>query len=212
MNCDTAFDLMTDVETARSSALARHLEMCPRCRQMQDTLAPALDFLSRDSHDEQSREFPAMIAEFRGGDRLPVVTIEALKIAEQAAAGLVAKGETRRVRVQRLTARGLRYAAVFAAGVFLAATLFAHRDHPLPIEGPVDGRCTRSDADRNEIGRSTLEIRRLALSCAVCHDAVSHPATSRQSRLTDEFDWLRPLLAGETLLALCERAISMRRA
>ncbi len=46
MNCDTAFDLMTDAEGAASLALANHLAGCPRCRQMQETLAPALVFLS----------------------------------------------------------------------------------------------------------------------------------------------------------------------
>src|SRR5579872_6815601 len=34
MNCDTAFDLMTDAGAFRSTALMAHLESCPRCRQM----------------------------------------------------------------------------------------------------------------------------------------------------------------------------------
>ena len=46
MNCDTAFDLLTDPNGSRSSALAEHFETCARCRHMQQTLAPALDFLA----------------------------------------------------------------------------------------------------------------------------------------------------------------------
>ena len=45
MNCDTAFDLMTDAGGCQSAALALHLRGCPRCRQMQETLAPALGFV-----------------------------------------------------------------------------------------------------------------------------------------------------------------------
>ncbi len=55
MNCDTAFDLMTDAEGAGSLALANHLAGCPRCRQMQETLAPALEFLNPQELDPKHR-------------------------------------------------------------------------------------------------------------------------------------------------------------
>ncbi len=210
MNCDTAFDLMTDPQTAGSSALARHLETCPRCRQMQETLAPALDFLSGASRDDVSCEFSTTTGESRAGERQPVVTVEALKIAEQTAKVLAAQCETPRVRAQRLAVRGVRYSAAFAAGVFLAVTFFMDRGPAAPTTAPVEGQCTRSEADRHDIERSAAEIRRLALSCTVCHGAVSHSAADRrstllQSRPQDGLDWLRAFLADEALLALCDR-------
>ena len=43
MNCDQAFDCLTDSRRRHSAELERHLANCPRCRQMHDTLEPALD-------------------------------------------------------------------------------------------------------------------------------------------------------------------------
>jgi hypothetical protein len=42
MNCDQAFDAMTDPNGPDSAELRRHLSGCPRCRQMYETLEPAL--------------------------------------------------------------------------------------------------------------------------------------------------------------------------
>lgn len=208
MNCDMAFDLMTDAKTAGSSALARHLESCPRCRQMQETLAPALSLLSQDAPVDPSPEYPSAAGEAGVRARQPMVTVEALKIAEQAATRLTAPFETPHVRLKRLAGRSIRYAAAFAGGLLLAVTVFATRDAEVPNEE----NCTRRDAGRNDIERSAAEIRALALSCAACHDA-SHPmierrSTSLEPRRAREFDWVRPLLAGETLLALCEHPVS----
>lgn len=46
MDCDEAFQLMTDPRGAQSPALQWHLQGCPRCRQMLETLAPALKYES----------------------------------------------------------------------------------------------------------------------------------------------------------------------
>lgn len=42
MNCDHAFDLMTDPVLDDCAELHAHLDGCPRCRQMYETLSPAL--------------------------------------------------------------------------------------------------------------------------------------------------------------------------
>jgi hypothetical protein len=43
MNCDQAFDALTDQSQRDSDALILHLDSCPRCRDMADMLDPALD-------------------------------------------------------------------------------------------------------------------------------------------------------------------------
>lgn len=48
MNCDQAFDAITDPTGAESAALREHLARCPRCREMRETLSPALDALYED--------------------------------------------------------------------------------------------------------------------------------------------------------------------
>ena len=181
MNCDTAFDLMTNPEAARSSALARHLEQCPRCRQMQDTLAPALGLLSGSVGNEPSWESGDSLREdVSEAGRRPIVTGDALQIAEQAATGLAARFETRRERVQRHIASSLRYVAVFAAGLLLAFACFGPRDAAPAFED----RCTRGEAGRTDLVRSAGEIRKLALSCTSCHNVERHSSSERRSRST----------------------------
>ncbi|MDA1162805.1 MAG: hypothetical protein O3B13_06870 [Planctomycetota bacterium] len=43
MNCDQAFEFLTDTRARGSESLIRHLEECPRCRDMAELLDPALD-------------------------------------------------------------------------------------------------------------------------------------------------------------------------
>ena len=95
MNCDTAFDLMTDPHGSRSGALAEHFGTCPRCRRMQETLAPALEFLADDpALSWANRESTHSAA---GGQ--PIVTAEAVQLARQAATNLASRAELPRVRV-----------------------------------------------------------------------------------------------------------------
>jgi hypothetical protein len=42
MNCDEAFDCLTDPLHSSRAELEWHLSQCPRCRQMEETLRPAL--------------------------------------------------------------------------------------------------------------------------------------------------------------------------
>lgn len=42
MNCDEAFDLLTDLDLRHTPELRRHLDQCSRCRDMAETLSPIL--------------------------------------------------------------------------------------------------------------------------------------------------------------------------
>ena len=77
MNCDEAFDRMTLPGAAADASLDRHLSHCSRCRAMQETLSPAIDWLlPADDLDD-------------GETRRPIfLTKEALQIAERAARGM----------------------------------------------------------------------------------------------------------------------------
>lgn len=55
MNCDQAFDALTDNNLRGSNELIQHLDGCPRCRDMADMLDPALDLF--DDVLEASGEF-----------------------------------------------------------------------------------------------------------------------------------------------------------
>jgi cytochrome c553 len=202
MNCDTAFDLLTDPDGSRSLVLARHLDDCPRCRQMQETLAPALEFLTAGGMSGAGYELAAALGEATDSvARQPFVTVEALDVARQAAAELTERAEIPRVRRQQLAAQSLRYAAVFAAGVIVAVALFEMNERAAPIEK----QCTRAQAALDDRERPAAEIRALVHSCAACHDAPGelpeHRSTSLKLGRAGEYDWLELILREETLLA-----------
>jgi len=203
MNCDTAFDLMTDAEGSRSAALARHLDDCPRCRQMQATLAPALDFLVETHPADGARE-PGVphSATASAGRRQPIVTAEALRIAQQTAIALRTRTESPRDRMQRLAGRTLQYSAVFAAGLLVALMLFEIRHET----GPAERECTRYAAAMRNPQRTSTEIEALQLSCARCHNPPEsqreeRPSRIHSSRRADEL-LLERLLGQETLVAV----------
>jgi hypothetical protein len=204
MNCDTAFDLMTDAHGSRSGALAQHFETCTRCRQMQETLAPALDFLT---HDAPSPEFSTLSGDgptSESGGRQPFVTVESLQIAQQAASRLAAQADLPRGRRQRLASRFTGYAAAFAAGLFLAFVLIPQRDAGKPIP---TRQCTRQAAAGQDNSRSADTIQNLAQSCAVCHAASPAAAHDKQtssfrpelfrSEQANTWDWLAPFFRDE---------------
>lgn len=200
MNCDTAFDLMTDANGSRSGALAQHFETCARCRQMQETLAPALDFLM---HDDPSHGFStgsADSASSEAGGRQPFVTVDSVRIAQQAAGRLAAQADVPSVRRQRLAGQLTRYAAVFAAGLLLAFVLVNERDRAT-IPAGATGQCRRQEAAVEPSGRSSEATQSLVQSCTVCHTAAPVPAhdkkTSFRSERANTWDWLAPFFREE---------------
>ncbi len=208
MNCDLAFELMTDAEGCQSTALARHFDHCPRCRHMQETLAPALDLLGPNSlgRSESDLSFPIdemTSASLRSGQ--PFVTIEAVRIAQQIATELTMQTGTPRDRLRRGAGKILGYAAVFAAGLLLATLLFERR---APTASPGD-ECQRGGASREGWERTTGEIRALALSCVACHDGpqnrVENRSTSLEQQRFSPWNWLAPALADRGLLAELNR-------
>jgi hypothetical protein len=205
MNCDTAFDLIIDADGSRRLALARHLDNCPRCRQMQETLAPALEFLAPSEDDDDGALTSTAFTAGGAGSQPSFVTTEALQIAQQAATRLKSQVESPLVRLQRVVGKSLRYAAVFSAGLLLAFTLFDMR----PGRVSDNEKCTRQEAARDDAQRTRAEVRALTLSCAVCHDApetpVEHHSSSLESRLTDDWVWLQQVLRSETLVADSDR-------
>lgn len=191
MNCDTAFDLMTDANGSRSGALARHFETCTRCRQMQETLAPALEFLAQ---DESSQNYSIVSGDNSPSDsagRQPFVTVESVSIAQQAASRLAAQAELPQIRRRRLVGQAVRYAAVFAAGLLLALAFIPERDR----ETINRGQCTRQEGGSEASGRSAAAIQALAQSCAVCHPSAPAPAKDKTTSLfrserATSWDWL----------------------
>jgi len=54
MNCDEAFDRLTEASGASDDSLQTHLAECPRCRDMAEVLRPALDLIQSPDGDSSS--------------------------------------------------------------------------------------------------------------------------------------------------------------
>lgn len=82
MNCNDAFESLTSPDAATDAELQRHLAECRRCRAMQETLSPALEWLSVSPSRPESAGDP-------GEHRTVFLTDEAVQVAERAARRLV---------------------------------------------------------------------------------------------------------------------------
>jgi len=174
MNCDQAFERLTDPQLNGDSELQDHLDRCPRCRDMAEILEPALRFVTGDGSQEWSTsawEFPTKLAE---KTEQPFLTEQAVRVAENAATSLLAR-KSRHRRAQRN-----RWLALLVLAPMVALALFlAEPDnsrmpqsmgyHP---SGPALGPCTRASAamaataDDEDREISAYEVVR---ACNVCH-------------------------------------------
>ena len=90
MNCDDVFDALTDPALSQMAALDAHLAHCPRCRQLQQVLEPARSLLC----GELPAELPGLdeSADKASFSKMPapVLSVEAVGLAEMIAAQLTA--------------------------------------------------------------------------------------------------------------------------
>jgi len=110
MNCDQAFDYLTDSRLRQSRKLKRHLARCARCRDMLQTLEPALDLFDSLAIEPTFDDL--------GHDAETPVGAETVRIAQQTAARLDG-GRTRRISPRWLSAVRLAAAGVLGAAIVL---------------------------------------------------------------------------------------------
>ncbi|OYW20190.1 MAG: hypothetical protein B7Z55_07650 [Planctomycetales bacterium 12-60-4] len=162
MNCDEAFDALTDLQRADSSALAEHLAGCPRCRQMRETLSPALEWLHTDAD-----KFGSDVSWSSGSATSPLLTAQALRIAEQVSRDLPRRRSSG-ARLRQL----VTIAAVAIAGIAVGA---------LGIDGGHDQPSSPTIGDETMLtaclwttpglrdGLPDASARGVVVSCVMCH-------------------------------------------
>lgn len=180
MNCDQAFDQLTNPRLTQRDALERHLQNCPRCRQMQETLEPALACFNEDGQ-AAAESFAGMSPNIEGVSGLRStawsqarVSPEAVAAAESAAARLAASPASFRVRARQYFAGAVRYAAVFVLGSLMAWSIGSvnhssaeHGMTTLPTVGTVP--CIRKEVASANSRAASSDARSVVLSCNVCH-------------------------------------------
>lgn len=119
MNCDEAFEYMTDPVLGDSSELKWHLDLCPRCRQMREVLAPALDLLAPSTVDNEDGDSTVYLPSEGsvGNFRDIFLSTESLAVAEQAAESLARQKQTE----QPAPARRFRWGQLVAVCAMVAA-------------------------------------------------------------------------------------------
>jgi hypothetical protein len=162
MNCDQAFDLMTDPSRDDSPQLHAHLDGCPRCRQMYETLSPALGLFDAATHEE-----------LRGAESdLRATSVE---LAERVAVRL-SHSPTLPKRSRRIGHLRMALGCLMAGGLgFLAAALWT----PLRTASPEAVRSAEGCTWVHRGPATDQPAGSVVVSCVKCH--VSSADSQRQS-------------------------------
>lgn len=182
MNCDEAFDALTHPDSHDDSALKWHLEMCPRCREMQTVLAPALGLFSGETELQAEGPGTRQVSHRLAGRfpeenndspaREPFLTPEAVRLAEETANALKRAPRRRRSSPQRWVAVGLiGVLAIF--GLFFGMPDSTGRRTDRQQTSPVilADQClwTHRNTDRPARTAEEPSSRSVVLSCVACH-------------------------------------------
>ena len=162
MNCDQAFDVLTDPERRLDQELERHLDACPRCRQMQAVLEPALALFEE--------PLPATPAHSSFAAQAPLLSAETVRLAEREAAVLRRRATSGRFTRTGVIATLAASAALFAMGALTALGLGTAPERTVdstpPQPAAVAEQCLWSLQEREEESGSA---RAVVLSCVSCH-------------------------------------------
>jgi hypothetical protein len=171
MKCDDAFERMTSVTSAEDPALARHLARCPRCRQMHETLSPALHWFADEASATREQ------SPWEHASTGPVLTTEAVRLAEEVAWTLPRR---------RTWSTTWRKAAAILVVACLGVTVGALGIRPSTEESPelpaavVPPLCAWQSPELRATwaGRPSRDV---VASCVLCHvpqdPGLSRPAT-----------------------------------
>lgn len=159
MNCDQAFERLTDDEAANDAELALHLRDCPRCRAMQLTLSPVMEWLRED----HATAFPSG-NEWRDSSST-LLTEESVAVAMEIAQRLPKTGSHMVMR------RALGLALMMTFGIALGVFVFGERQRPAPevdarVTPPTTVVCLWTQRDGETALRSAASV---VDSCIACH-------------------------------------------
>lgn len=161
MNCDEAFDRMTSPGAPDDSALRHHLNGCRRCRDMQETLSPAIEWLT--VADEPSAQ--AERARFLTEDAVQVAERAAHRLGTRSAASAPRRVDWRKPRSWWIAA-GM--GAAFLLAVALPSSHQPARPAPLRSLASPTSDCLWTLA-ANDLRRTQPVAEQLIAACAACH-------------------------------------------
>lgn len=176
MNCDQAFESLTDPVRNGDAELQDHLDHCPRCRDMAVILEPALGFVNNSGEGTWAPspwEFAVPSSEQTSP---PFLSDQAVRVAEDAATRLLANHHRER-RAQRN-----RWLALTILAPIVAMALYLTKPEPhraragvdYSPSGPALGVCTRSSiaaaaAEVDDAPNREASAYEVVMACNACH-------------------------------------------
>jgi hypothetical protein len=177
MNCDLAFDCLTDSARRDCAELAKHLARCPRCRDMAEALEPAIDLLSEVSAHESASADASSFAGAGGSVEPEGKLIEPRRQASPLNGRLTAPvrpsnepawpnapwhTESQRRLQRRLVTWQILAGIAGLTCVLTAVTQLRHSDQQALAALPTNTECRR--AEPTEASASTV-----VAGCVACH-------------------------------------------
>ncbi len=165
MNCDEAFDRLTAPRDTEDALLDAHLADCARCRAMQETLSPAINWLTAENDLPGDWEQAASAPSWH-------LTAEAVRLAEQTCRRLQTE-LTPTVRPVGFLRRHERWWMLGAVSLltFFAVCLPPERaaDNTPPTTRVPEAAGCLWQTDFHREGLAQVSARQVIASCAACH-------------------------------------------
>jgi hypothetical protein len=169
MNCDQAFDSLTDPLRRNSDELRQHLQACPRCRQMEETLQPALELFGAVAGESADSE--------ESGSKPPwdsVPSPQAVQVAQSTAQELASRVSPSHTSRQARWKQALALAAVLLIGAMTTVGIDAFLGNAgapgIGIGARQTGAgCTWQTRNADADGEREADSRGVVLSCVACH-------------------------------------------
>lgn len=156
LNCDQTFDCLTDPIHRHSEDVERHLESCPRCRDMADILEPALDLFD-ESLDNGIWDLPLSSGEYG---------LEQQPLADRAPTGAASRPWSSQLpRRRRVRDEGLTVAVFLVLVASLAAALVNvgnHDESAAAVAITLPANCQRTEATESAADN-------VIAGCVACH-------------------------------------------
>lgn len=182
MNCDEAFDALTDAENCPCDDLLQHLQDCARCREMREVLSPALALFPA------SFDASAQFAEELDSDaayeplRQKFLSLEAVQIARETAQRLRVSERLPEPISTRRDYKWLALQVAVAAATSAAVALLFALGFTSPGTKPRGTPGSSATAqiclwrDRSGLDRQDALPESIVSSCVACH---LHKSASR---------------------------------
>ena len=243
MNCDQAFDVMTHPRrpeplSAAAIELKQHLQFCPRCRQMQEVLAPALDSLHDSPSPFEKDEFTGPSESFLPATEYQSKPIsmraeEVIRIADEAARRLQspspAKGPhilpKQRSRAFPVVTMIALFACAMMGGRIAVGLLNGGNGQNSGVTPVINNNddclwlAKKDDSPRKNVAFSmtALSAEQLIQSCLKCHEQLPReldteplPGAPREKAESSELFELDHGTVSEGLSDLCDQPVPDR--